>query len=297
MRAEITLTQRAEGKTATTQAHILQGEGGRYRMEYISPEEARGRVIASDGAAFWQYDPKRNTLAKTLQITGTGQGGRKTDPLIERNYKIALLSDKETLAGRRVYLLELTPAYAGMSLQRRWVDQKTFKTLRIETRYPDGVVSRNIVYTPLALPASVSATDFQPPKTPGVRLIDASAPADAASAQERAKIALSVGLKAESQMGFQLMRVAFSEISGKKNTQCLFSNGVETVSIFVQDGGQTSQTVPANWRKLSLQGDSAFLQRKGHSSVIVWSRNGHRYTAIARMVPETLQAYVCRQIR
>src|SRR5580700_504726 len=65
MRAEMLMTQRRHGKTITTRAHIVQGPKGRYRMEYLLPQDAAGRIVFSDGKANWQFEPGKNILART----------------------------------------------------------------------------------------------------------------------------------------------------------------------------------------------------------------------------------------
>src|SRR5579872_5124471 len=140
MRAEMVMTQRRHGITYTTQAHIVQGARGRYRMEYVLPAEARGRIVFSDGQTNWQYEPGRNLLAKTTMVAISEQKDREAETLIESNYRIVLVSDRASTAGRDAYLLDLLPRHAGKSSQRRWIDKRTYKTLRLETHYTDGIL-------------------------------------------------------------------------------------------------------------------------------------------------------------
>ena len=124
MRAEMLMTQRRHGKTITTQAHIVQGPMGKYRMEYLLPVEAKGRIVFSDGRSNWQVEPGGNTLAKTNMVVMSEQRDRELERLIESNYSITLVSEKAEPAGRPAYLLDLTPRLAGKSSQRRWIDQR-----------------------------------------------------------------------------------------------------------------------------------------------------------------------------
>lgn len=105
MRAELTMTWR-HGVTHTTQAHALLGFRGSYRMEYLAPIEAKGRIVYSDGRTLWQCEPRRNLLATTNLIPETAQNERDTEDLIAQNYSIVLVSEEETIARRPVFLIE-----------------------------------------------------------------------------------------------------------------------------------------------------------------------------------------------
>ncbi len=100
MRAEMLMTQRRHGKTITTQAHIVQGPMGKYRMEYLLPTEAKGRVVFSDGKSNWQFEPSQHTVAKTDMAAMSEQRDRGLERLIESNYTLTLVSDRAEAAGR-----------------------------------------------------------------------------------------------------------------------------------------------------------------------------------------------------
>lgn len=292
MRADMTITERILGATTRTTAHVVQSEGGRYRVVFSSPPDAQGRVVASDGAAFWTFDPKLKLLVKYAQVSGTGQGARRTDPLVERNYRIALLSDRDSIAGRPVYVLALVPRLAGKSSQRRWIDRRTFKTLRIETRYADGVVARVIAYSNVELPAHVARADVAPPATTGRRLEDRTTPAVFVPASDLPIRVRELGLGMNGPLGFHLMQITSSAVGGKENLQLLYGDGVGSISIFAQLGGRTPRTIPVDWRRTSIHGTTAFTETTGHTNVVVWSASGHRFTVISHLAPDALQTFL-----
>lgn len=291
MRADMTIRDRVQGRTTVTGARVIQGPRGLYRVEFTAPAEARGRIVISDGRAFWAADPNQKLVVKTAVVTGTGQGARRTDPLIEKNYRIVLLSDHEMVAGRAAYLLELSPRLPGKSSQRRWIDRRTFKTLRIETRFSDGVLSRVIAYSHVTLPAPVSMIDFTFPSST-LRIVDRSTPSEFVPGRDLSTRARQLGLEPHGPLGFHLMQMTSGLVGDKTNMQLLYSDGVESISIFVQDGGQTAQVVPANWQRAYLNGTVVFRETTGHNSVLVWSGHGHRFTALSHLQPDTLWTFL-----
>lgn len=296
MRAELTLTWRRHGITHITQAHVVQGSGGQYRMEYLQPEEARGRVVYSDGHTNWQYEPRKNLLARTTLIPENEQNERDTEDLIKQNYRVVLVSDQEVVQGRTTFLLELLPKHSGKSTQRRWIDRATFKTLRVETHYTDGILARSIAYQPIALPAQVSNSEFLPVQTPGLRSVASPGESAVLPAANRGDCASSLGLKAEGALGFQVTQVASSSLDKNRSAHLLYSDGIESVSVFVQKSNLTANPVAANWHPVTIEGHPAFENLDGHLDAVAWIQMGKRYTALSHLEPKALRLFVAGQM-
>jgi len=297
MRARMTITERIHGRTTTTVAQVIQGTGGRYRVAFTQPRDAAGRIVTSDGRVFWTYEPTKKLLTKNAQVSGTGQGALRTDPLIEDNYRIRLISDSAVVAGRPAYQIELTPRQVGKSRQQRWIDKATFKTLRIETRFADGVTARVIDYSEVTLPALVKQIDFQPLRMPGLRVEDGSTPASYIPASQVRDRARALGLTSDAPLGFRLLQITSVEVGDKPNLQLLYSDGIETVSIFAQDGGRTPKIIPVNWQRESVNGVLVFQEKSGHTNTFVWSANGHRFTAVSHLQIDALNLFLSGIIR
>ncbi len=300
MRADLTMTWRRHGQTFETRAHVTQGAQGRYRMEYTFPADTRGRVVYSDGSTQWQAEPRRNLLATTDLIPESEQNERDTEDLLTQNYRIALVSDEEKIEGRRAYLLELLPRQEGKSSQKRWIDRATFKTLRIETHYPDGILARMVAYAVVALPAQVSLSDFAPPASPGLRRVAAPvtshAPATVLSTRNAGASVRGLGLQTEGALGFRLTQVASSSIEAAKTAHLLYSDGIETVSVFVQNGDTPALANAPGWHNVTLNGKTAFENLDGHLDAIVWTQGKYRCTAVSHLGPKALQAFVSSEM-
>ena len=300
MRAELTMTWRKHGQTFETRAHVEQGAKGRYRMEYTFPANTRGRIVFSDGNTQWQMEPGRNLLAATDLIPENEQNERNTEDLLSQNYRIALVSDEETIAGRRAYLLELLPRQEGKSSQKRWIDRETYKTLRIETHYPDGILARMIAYNVTALPAPISPSDFAPPTNPTLQRVTASGASSAFSvlpAPHNADAAVrGLGLRTEGALGFRLMQIASSSVGAAKTAHLLYSDGIETVSVFVQNAVTPALADAPGWHSVIINGRTAFENLDGHLDAIVWTQGKYRFTAVSHLGPKALQAFVSSEI-
>ncbi len=306
MRAEMKLTWRRHGITHTSRAHAVLGAGGRYRMEYLEPAEAKGRVVYSDGQTQWQCEPRHNLLTTTNLIPESTQNERDTEDLIAQNYKIVLVSDDEKVAGRTAYLLELLPRQEDKSSQKRWIDRQTFRTLRVETHYPDGILARMVAYTDLTLPAKVAPSDFVPPPTPGlVRMTTPVSstilPLPVSNDSNGSRPALNgslrtLGLHPTGTAGFQLTQVASSAVKQAQTAHLLYTDGIETISIFVQNGQMPALANAPGWHEIQIGTRKAFENLDGHLDAIVWTQNGYRYTAVSHLGPRALQQFVNGQM-
>ena len=297
MRADLTMTARRHGITYTTQAHVVHGSKGQYRMEYTQPAEAKGRMVYSDGQTQWQVEPRRRLLAATNLVPESEQNERDTEDLVARNYKIVLVSEDETAAGRPAYLLELLPRQEGKSSQKRWIDRQTFKTLRIETHYPDGILARMIAYTSVVLPAQVTAADFVPPVSPSLRRVTTPASSNILPMHNQAAPVRSLGLRTEAALGFHLTQVASSSVEAAQTAHLLYSDGIESVSVFVQNGGAPVLAHAPGWHVITIAGHSAFENLDGHLDAVVWTQGSYRYTAVSHLGPKALQQFVGSQIK
>jgi outer membrane lipoprotein-sorting protein len=292
MRAELTMTWRRHGITHSTEAHVVQGAQGRYRMEYVSPPEAKGRILCSDGQTQWQVEPRRNMIATTPLMPESEQNERDTEALIAANYKIVLVSDDEITAGRPTYLLELLPRHEGKSSQKRWIDRQTYKTLRIETHYPDGILARMIAYTDLTLPARVTSADFTPPQDAGLKRVSSPVTSTILPVRNAALSVQSLGLRAEGALGFRLTQLASSAIDRARTAHLLYSDGIETVSVFVQNAGAAVAAPAPGWHPITILGRPAFENQDGHLDAVAYTQGAYRYTAVSHLGPQALQRFV-----
>lgn len=295
MRAELRLMHRRHGISYTTDAHVVLGPHGQFRMEYTNPPEARGRIVYSDGHTNWQYEPASGVVTKTELLPDSPSDDGEVEDLIARNYRIALVSDQDTGAGRPAYIVELLPRQPGKSTQRRWIDRATYRTLRIETHYPDGILARLVAYSSVNLPAVVSGADFRPPRGPAPMLVSSGPSTRVVPVRDLAACASSLGLSAGGTLGFRLRQVADSQLGRTQTAHLLYTDGIESVSVFVQQGSLPARPT-AHWHAIHIRGETAYENRDGHMDAVVWAGSGHRYTAVSHLEPTALHEFVEGQL-
>lgn len=299
MRAQFSLTIWRDGQSFATLAQVTQGANGSYRMVYEAPPSARGRVVWVYDRSYWQYEPSKNLLTRTELPAQDARSRQTAYRQIERNYRIRLISERDAAAGRPAYLIELAAVSDGKGRQRIWVDRATFKALRVETYYADGTLARLITYSNVAFPANIPDSELNPVVGPNVRRREAtlSAAMRESSSRAMAERARSVGLAAEGPLGFRLEQVMVSRVGKKQTLQLIYSDGLETLSVFVQENGAPFRQASAEWRAVPMKRITAYRRLQGHTSTLLWTQHGRRYTAISHLEPSAMEAFVREQIR
>jgi outer membrane lipoprotein-sorting protein len=299
MRAQFSLTIWRDGKSFATLAQVAQGAHGSYRMVYEAPPSARGRVVWIHNRNYWQYEPAKNLLTRTELPARDTWSKSLAHQQIERNYRVSLLSDRETVAGRATYLIELKAVSEGKGRQRIWVDRATFKALRVETYYANGTLARLITYSNIAFPARIPDSEMKPALGPNVRRRETplSTTMPESDSRKMAERARSVGLMAEGPLGFRLERVMVGRVGKKQTLQLIYSDGLETLSVFVQENGAPFRQASAEWRAVPMKQITAYRRVRGHTDTLLWTHRGRRYTVIAHLQPSAMEAFVREQIR
>jgi outer membrane lipoprotein-sorting protein len=294
--ARMTLLIWQDDRTIATQGRLSQAAPNRFRLEYDTPPRAHGRIVWSDGHEQWQYEPRRKLMTRR-PISPALDGARATSlRLVTRNYRFRLVSIKEKMASRSAYLIEVLPRYAGKSRMTVWIDRKTFKVLRSETRYPDGTVAKVVSYQQITIPAVIADTLLKPIVPPGTRVVALGGSSGTVPPSERAAHATSLRLDDEGPAGFVLQQVVESGPASRRTTQFIYSDGLETLSIFVKANTKAPKSIPANWHRVSIDGLPAFQSTTAHANYLMWHRWGRRYTAVSHLDRDALVVFARHQI-
>lgn len=197
---------------------------GRYRIEYLSPQNLRGTVILSDGKRRWR-------IVKGRAIWGIEVNELTPErlDLLTKNYRLTVLKST-TVLNRKAWQISVTPKVKGKPQYRFWLDAGYGIILKGEVTGSDG--------TPIAF---MAATDlkFLKPKEPPRSLFEV--PSKKLSRSEpkpltkhQAKSKWEVNLPDSLPFGFVLERI--EEVSLPKNLSALhaiYSDGLARLSLFV----------------------------------------------------------------
>ena len=91
--------------------------------------------------------------------------------------------------------------------------------------------------------------------------------------------------------------ISSSRIDNENAIQLLYSDGIETASVFAQSGAAAVSTIPSDWTKVPIGGETAYQNLDGHLDALTWNRNGYRYTAVSHLTPASLKSFVQSELK
>jgi sigma-E factor negative regulatory protein RseB len=185
------------------------------------------------------------------------------------------------VAGRETRMIEVAPRDEYRYGYRIWIDAATAMPLKTQLHAADGRVVEQLIFTSLTLPAqvpdaalqpAVDARDFRWLRHAG-EVAAGDAPAPAWEPQELPP-------------GFRMTVRSLQRLpgSGRAVTHLVFSDGLASVSVFVEPHDRDADELPIDTSSV------------GSSSTFSTTLDGRRVTAIGEVPPDTVRA-IARSLR
>jgi hypothetical protein len=149
----------------------------------------------------------------------------------------------------------------------------------------------------VALPAVVTDADFLPVHNRSVHNVSTKDDSFYLPTHTIPAAYANLHLKPRAALGFDLIEISAGEIDNGPATQLLYSDGIETVSVFVQSGAAAVSSIPPNWTKVPIGTETAYQNLDGHLDALTWIQGGYRYTAVSHLVPDALRTFVESQLK
>jgi outer membrane lipoprotein-sorting protein len=134
--------------------------GVKRRLEFLAPPIRRGDVVVDDGSNVWLYHREDNTAVQTV-----GRGDMRQDYIerLRRDFK-AQVTGTEMVAGRRAWVVRMTPRTGKGVRYKFWIDQATKARLRRERYTADGRRGQSTTLTNVRFgPVPSSKFQWSPP--------------------------------------------------------------------------------------------------------------------------------------
>lgn len=112
----------------------------KWRMWYVAPADAYGRLIVSDEMTTYQYEPKIATVYNDSWEQAPSLTLDLDTAKVLKNYA-ADIGAGASVAGRKAVTISLVSKYNGALAQRVWVDADTDVVLQRESYDSDGTIS------------------------------------------------------------------------------------------------------------------------------------------------------------
>jgi len=159
----------------------------------------------------------------------------------ERWYEFREAGDGRKL-GRSVKVIEIRPRDAYRYGHRLWLDQITAIPLKVQLLHPEGLIVEQIQFVSMVAPAEIPDARLMPDvDTEGFQWFEQSrTPLDEADSAERPEWGV-----AEPPPGFSLKEAGTRQLPGSERPveHLVYSDGLATVSVFVEPVGETDQAL------------------------------------------------------
>jgi sigma-E factor negative regulatory protein RseB len=254
--------------------------------ERIVSLDGSGREFIRHGSQLYCYLPDQHlVLVEQSPPDGLLLSGLH-DPDLSASGQYTLRElDRERVSGRSARIIALEPRDAFRYGYRLWIDEASGMPLKTQLMTADGHVVEQIVFAQLLLPDHIADAALAPQvDVRGFRwlrrgTVTVSASIEASGAAAGTWDARSLP------PGFQLTARSVRLMPGQTApvTQLVFSDGLASVSVFVEDA--SSEPAAAPGAEPAMQ-----VSTVGSASTVSTVIEGHRVTAIGEAPADTVRA-------
>src|SRR5580704_15422429 len=200
-------------------------------------------------------------------------------------YRIESLPAARIL-GRAARVIAVNPKDQFRFGYRLWLDEKTAMPLKTQLCDSRGQVIEQIFFARLEMPDNIPDSDLAPTvHTDGMRWVRQGPAVDNASA------ALAAYRASQLPPGFRLT-VQGAQTLGDASapaSHLVYSDGLATVSVFVEEQGSSDSSVPAAAADAQAQAPMQGLARVGSGYAFSTVVQGHQVTAVGEVPAQTVE--------
>jgi outer membrane lipoprotein-sorting protein len=252
----------------------------KWRMWYVAPADAYGRLILSNESLTYQYEPKTATVySNSWAAMSPGVDLDVDAATVLSNYK-ADVGPATSIAGRKATELSLVSKFSGVLAERLWVDAGTNVVLRRETYHGDGTVDTRSGFETIRFVKDLPKELFDLTVPPGMQVkpgvVYPTPSKDVASVQS------SVDFKVVSPQylpdGFSLVGASLGTRNGIQNVQLVYTDGLRDFSIFENATGRLPQF--DNAKSTTVDGESGITASLAGETLLSWNADSLNVTLV-----------------
>lgn len=205
-----------------------------WRLWYVAPAGAYGRMIVSNESLTYQYEPKQSRVYKNdWSATAPGVALSLDFGRVEENYTVEL-GPKTSVAGLTARSLSLVSKHTGSLIQRFWFDVRSKLILRRESYHPDGSIGSKSSFDNIRIGGTLPGELFKMSVPSGMTLVPGAEYGKPTSnvADLHASSKFEFAAPATLPYGFRLENGSFTSHDGVDTVQLVYGDGLRTFSLF-----------------------------------------------------------------
>jgi outer membrane lipoprotein-sorting protein len=267
---------------ASTVARIEHKAPNRWRIWYVAPADAYGRMIVSNESLTYRYEPSRNRVySYDWNNTAPGILAPVDVTRVEANYSVDL-SPKSSVAGRTTTTLSLVSKHTGALVQRIWVDDQSKLILRRENYMADGSVGAKSSFDSIRVGISLPQDLFNLTVPSGMTLVSGASYAKTTTNTSELVKSLDFKFAPPNYLpnGFALERGSVASHNGVNTVEFVYGDGLRTFSLFENATGQLPRFNEGESEPIEIGAASGKYAEVSGQALASWNAGGLNFTIV-----------------
>ena len=283
-----TITSLVYGQATTaTVVRIEHRAPNQWRLWYVAPADAYGRLVVSNESVQYQYEPKTGKVFSNDWISPLA--AIPDVARIRRNYSV-LVADVATVAGRSARRLALVSNYTHMLAQRLWIDSETNLVLRREIYHADSTLAAKTEFDNIAFVKDLPPDLFKMSVPAGMSLVPGtdygtSTPDLSAMMNQLTFKAVAPPELAD---GFAFEKGSVEQRGRVQSAEFVYSDGLRSISLFENPTGHFPDFDGPQPKSIEVGTIAGRYQTLTGQTLVSWNAEGLNFTLVGDITAKEL---------
>jgi len=267
----------------------------KWRMWYVAPADAYGRLIVSDEATTYQYEPKTATVYSEPWTQTPALTLDLDTAKVLKNY-ILDIGPSAAVAGRKAITITLVSKYNGVLAQRVWIDAQTRIVLERETYDSDGTISSKTSFDSIRFVSELPKDLFDLSVPAGMHVEPGTTYAKPVESIDaiRSGVPFPIISPQYVPQGFTFDQASLGTRNGIQTVQLLYTDGLRDFSLFENATDRLPDLVSP--RQFDVDDTTGITDEIAGETLLSWNANGLNITLVGDM-PAKLLARIGASLR
>jgi outer membrane lipoprotein-sorting protein len=270
--------------TSATVVRIEHRAPNDWRLWYVAPADAYGRLIISNESVAYEYEPTTGKVFSNDWASLSPFATTLDIDRIKRNYTVQV-TDRASVAGRQARMLSLTSTYSHALVLRLWVDADSGLTLRRETYHGDGTIATKTEYDNIRFVKDLPDDLFRMTVPAGMTLIPGADYSSSTNALDTltSKLSFKPVDPQELPEGFTFEKGSSETRGGVQTVQFVYSDGLRSISLFENATGRFPSFDDPPPKSLVVGKQSGKYTSASGQTLLSWNADGLNFTLVGDM--------------
>jgi outer membrane lipoprotein-sorting protein len=274
---------------AATVVRVEHRAPNEWRLWYVAPADAYGRLVLSNESVAYQYEPKTGKVYSNDWISLSPLVTSLDIDRIRHNYSVQS-SDHASVSGRPARTLSLISTFSHTLVLRMWVDAATNLVLRRETYHADGTLATRTSFDNIRYVKDLPSDLFKMSVPAGMTLVPGAEYGK--STADFAALTSGITFKAlqpkELPDGFGFQHGSTSMRGGVQSVQFVYSDGLRSISLFQNPSGHLPVFDGPPPKSLMVGKQNGEYTQISGESLLSWNSGGVNLTMVGDIAPKEL---------